>query len=168
MNANSNLEVRPEEKEEIQSIETFVYGLFGTSSQVDNPKKNSSVRIMGRVAVLVLLLLGAVYFIKQEFFPKQECMQWQKDHYERVDCSTEKQGIITSNEIIPIDNRIINLQKIEVNQQTRFFKNGQPLVWYCKSKGKLSFFNSYGINPETGKPLKPITQYMIDKYVLNQ
>ncbi|HRA74534.1 MAG TPA: hypothetical protein PLB11_17115, partial [Flavobacterium sp.] len=90
-----------------------------------------------------------------------------KDHYEIIDCSTIKQGII-SNEIIPIDNRVINLKKIEVNEQTQFFKNGKPLVWYCKYKGKLTYFNSYGINPETGKPLKPMTQYMIDKHILNK
>jgi hypothetical protein len=93
-------------------------------------------------------------------------MQWQKDHYELVDCSSVKQGITTQNEVKPIDNSTINLKKIEVNRQTQFFKNGKPVVWYSKIKGKLYYFNSYGINPETGKPLKPITDYMIDKYVM--
>jgi hypothetical protein len=93
-------------------------------------------------------------------------MQWQNHHYERVDCSAEKQqGLITQNDIIPIDIALINLRRIEVNEQTQFFKNDKPLVWYCKANGKLTYFNSYGINPETGKPLKPMTNYMIKKYV---
>lgn len=166
VNGNTDLEVIPEEKEESQGIETFVYGLFGTTSQVDNPVKSISLRVMGRVVVLVLLLLGSVYIIKQEFFPKKSCMQWQNDHYETVDCNEIKQGILSQNDIMPIDESIINLKKIEVNKQTLFFKNDKPLVWYSKIKGKLYYFNSYGMNPETGKPLKPITNYMIIKYVL--
>ncbi|MFM9825866.1 hypothetical protein [Flavobacterium sp.] len=168
VNGNTNLEVISEEKEEIQGIETFFYGLLGTTSQVDNPVKSISLRVMGRVVVLVLLLLGSVYMIKKEFFPKKECMQWHKDHYETVDCSGIKQGILSQNDIMPINEGIINLKKIEVNKQTLFFKNGQPLVWYSKIKGKLYYFNSYGMNPETGKPLKPMTDYMINKYVMKQ
>ena len=128
VNGNSDLAVIPDEKEEIQSIQTFVYGLFGTTSQVDNPKKSISLRVMGRVAVLVLLLLGSVYIINQEFFPKKGCIQWQIDHYETVDCSGAKQGILSQNDIMPIDESIINLKKIEVDKQTLFFKNGKPLV----------------------------------------
>jgi len=166
VNGNTNLEVIPQEEEKGQGVETFVYGLFGTTSQVDNPVKSISLRVMGRVAMLVLLLLGTFYMVNQEFFPKKECMQWQKDHYETVDCSGVNQGIFSQNEIMPIDESTINLKKIEVNKQTLFFKKGKPLVWYSKAKGKLSYFNSFGINPETGKTLKPMTDYMINKYVM--
>ena len=29
----------------------------------------------------------------------------------------------------------------------------------------LQYFTALGLHPETGKTLKPITQYMIDKYI---
>jgi len=168
VNANNSLEVLPEEKEEMQSIKTFDFGWSEPSAKEDISIKSIFNGKWSRIGAILLFVLGSGYILNQKFFPKKECMQWQKNHYEKVDCSAVQQGIISSNEIMPIDNRLINLQKIEVNQQTQFFKNGEPLVYYSKSKGKVSFFNSYGINPETGKPLKPITQYMIDKYVLNQ
>jgi len=157
-------EVISKEKEDFQGIETFIYGL--AESKGDNATKSISIRQLSRIGIVAVLSLVLGYIINQAFFPDKECMQWQNDHYELVDCSSVKQGIATQNEVKPIDNSAINLQKIEVNKQTQFFKNGKPQVWYSKIKGKLQYFNSYGINPETDKPLKPITNYMIKKYVM--
>lgn len=165
-NSNTITEIETGRNNDFQGIRTFVVGLTESSPKEDNSIKSIPSRLMSRVGVLVLLIFGSIYIINHAFFPKKECMQWQNDHYETVDCNTVNQGIAAINEVVPIDEREINLQKIEVNKQTPFFKNGKPLVWYSKIKGKLYYFNSYGINPETGKPLKPITDYMIKKYVL--
>lgn len=127
--------------------------------------KNAKKGAIG-VGMFLVLVFGAAFLINQYFFSQKQCMQWQNNHYEVVGCNVVKQGAIIQNEVIPIDNSIVNLRKIEVNEQTQFFKNGKPLVWYCKNNGKLTYFNSFGINPETGTALKPITKYMIDKYVL--
>lgn len=165
-NTDTVAKVAVENDNDLQGINTFIFGLPESSSKQAISMKSIYVRMWSRLGVVLLLVLGSGYLINQKFFPKEECMQWQKDHYERVDCNMVNQGIMTQNDIIPIDNTIKNLRRIEVNEQTQFFKNDKPLVWYSKSNGKLTYFNSYGINPETGKPLKPITKYMIDKYVL--
>ncbi len=151
------------EKEDFQGIETFWDGL---DEFKDDTVKSISIRLLSRIGIVAVLFLALVYIINHAFFPEKQCMQWQKDHYEKVDCNVVNQGMAAINEVVPIDEREINLKKIEVNKETLFFKNGKPLVWYSKIKGKLQYFNSYGINPETGKPLKPITNYMIKKYVM--
>jgi len=162
-NTESTIQLVSKEKENFQGIRTFVFGL--TESKEDTVK-SISIKQLSRIGIAAVLFAASGYLINHAFFPKKECMQWQKDHYEMVDCNTLKQGITFQNEVKPIDNSAINLQKIEVNKQTQFFKNGKPLVWYSKIRGKLYYFNSYGINPETDKPLKPITDYMINKYVM--
>lgn len=154
------------EKEDFRDIDDFFYGLSETKG--DKANKNISIRQLGKIGIVAVLFLALVYIINHAFFPEKQCMQWQKDHYEKVDCNVVNQGMAAINAVVPIDEREINLKKIEVNKETLFFKNGKPLVWYSKIKGKLYYFNSYGINPENGKPLKPMTNYMINKYVMKK
>jgi hypothetical protein len=163
LNTNSGVAVVSKEKKDFQGIETFFYGL----SEAKRDKfKSISIKQFSRIGIVVVLAMAFGYIINRAFFSEKECMQWQKDHYEMVDCKVVNQGMATINEVVPLNEREVNLKKIEVNKQTLFFKNGKPLVWYSKIKGKLYYFNSYGNNPETGKPLKPITDYMINKYVM--
>jgi hypothetical protein len=55
------------------------------------------------------------------------------------------------------------------NCEDEFFnEDGSVKLWYGKNKNKdLEYFTALGLHPETGKTLKPITQYMIDKYICN-
>ena len=60
-------------------------------------------------------------------------------------------------------------KKIEVNNSSLFFKYGKPIVWYGKSKnGEMEYFNSRGLHPETMNELKPITKYIIRKYIKSE
>ena len=59
----------------------------------------------------------------------------------------------------------MRLKRIEVTKATSFFVAGKAVVWYSKVNGKPEFFTTHGFHPVTGKPLKPITYYMIHKYV---
>lgn len=129
-----------------------------TYKQTSDLKKKIAIGFMGLIGITSI-----GYTTKNMFFKDKECMQWQKNHYEYVDC--DKKELIQLYPIVAVDVSLINLQKIEVNNQTTFFRNGKPIVWYCKNNNKLEFYNSYGVHPETGKPLKPITNYMIKKYV---
>lgn len=99
-------------------------------------------------------------------FPTKECMQWKENHYEEVDCSSEKLGIGEWNLIIPLDESIMKLEKLDSKKELVFFKNNKPIVWYSKEDGKIELFNQSGFHPETEKPLKPITNYIIHKYRL--
>ena len=123
-------------------------------------------QISWTIGIVALLLFTSGYLDKEKFFPNKECMQWNENHYEVVNCNTAKQGLVAVHDIIPLEEREINLKKIEVNKETIFFKNGKPLIWYGKIDGEVVYFNTYGTNPETGKQLKPITEYIINKYIL--
>lgn len=90
---------------------------------------------------------------------EEECMQWTGTNYIATSCSgdpLEKQR----NPVL-----LKNFRKIEVSDTTTFFKNGEVQVWYDKSNNKLEFFTAPGIHPENGKTLKPVSQYIIKKYV---
>lgn len=91
----------------------------------------------------------------------QECMLWKEDHFEQVSCS----GSRYEHPLNPL--KLENFKKIQVSDTTDFFRHDQPQVWYDKSNGRLEYFSAPGIHPENGKTLKPITEYMIQKYIRN-
>jgi hypothetical protein len=124
-------------------------------------KNNHQKIIIGTLLILVIACF--VFTIKTYCFHTKECMQWNRDHYEQVECNCDKSN--NSNEVKVIDYDEIKLKKITLNKSTVFFKNGKPVVWYCKINGCLECYSSHGYHPITGKPLKPITKYMIHKYL---
>lgn len=122
----------------------------------------SMKKIINFVAFGVVLFL-VCYVVKDVLFPEKMCMQWQIDHYDLVDCSIS--GITSVNKIEPIDPSKKILRKVQVTKKTPFFRDGKAIVYYCKCDSKLDYFNASGFHPENGKALKPITNYIIDKYV---
>lgn len=116
--------------------------------------------------VLALILLCVTFFIVAYWtHPEQRWMIWNEDHYEEVnfDPKIYKAGML---EIYHEEN-LNNFKKLKVNCDTRFFSaEGDVMVWYGKSKeGALECFTAPGLHPKTGKTLKKITHYMIDKYI---
>lgn len=133
-----------------------------TKSFIKNILKKKTT--IGLISLIGLFSIG--YTTKNIISPNPQCMQWQKNHYEIVDCSSEnQQGLIKQNDIIPYNENQSKLIKIEVSDTTTFFKNGKSLYWYCKVNGKPEFFNTHGIHPETGIGLKRVSKYIINKYV---
>lgn len=123
------------------------------------------------IFLIIASLLGGFSLAKFVFTEKQ-CMQWQNDRYQVVNC-IDPERKPSENNCIPLEKSLLNFRKVEVSDTTVFFnKHGKPLFWYCKVKGKTKpdFFNSYGngYHPETGKNLNQISQYIIDKYVLGK
>jgi len=128
-------------------------------------------RISKRIALVFLLLfvLGSIgYGVKQHFFSNKECLVWVKDHYEAIDYNE----VINSVEVIPFNRSLLDdFKKLSVCDTTNFFKNGdykKPIVWYGKAVNskEFDFFNRPGLHPETGKTLKPISKYIIEKHIL--
>lgn len=132
-------------------------------------KKSISKRIV--FTVLPLFIFGtAGYGVKNIFFPNKNCMLWTNNHYEAVEC----EKVNDTFEVYPLNQNLLdNFKKITVCDTTTFFRNNntdKPLVWYGKAldKKKYEYFNQPGLHPETGKTLKPITRYIIGKYILKK
>ena len=119
---------------------------------------NRHKKVLTKVALLCSLGIGVVTLL-----PKKECMQWNTNHYEVVDCSTESSGFLDPR--IPINKDRLDLKKLDPKTIKTYFENGQPRVWYAKIDDKIELFNQPGLHPTTGKTLKPITQYIINKYL---
>jgi hypothetical protein len=138
----------------------------------DKVKEGKSIEINRRSkATIIVGLLGltiAGYVTKKEFFPAKECMQWNTNHYEEVVCEGNKIGFANINPIFERDEKLLDFKKIEVCDTTIFFKDNQPIIWYIKQNNECEYFNGPGLHPITNKPLRPITQYIIDKYVINK
>jgi hypothetical protein len=118
---------------------------------------------------VIALVFACGFLISHFVFPEKQCMQWDKDHYEIVDCDLEVNGLFTPNVIEPLDKNRINLQKIKVCDTTTFFKNGQAIVFYAKNGGSVEWFNQMGQNPENKEQyLRPVTNYIIEKYLGNK
>lgn len=139
----------------------------GVLSIVNNNGEKSEVNLFSKkiiiIAVFVIALLitcFSVFSIK-----KQRWMIWKLDHYEEVSFDPNKYGIDKLK--LYKEERILHFKKIEGTCEYPYFDaQGEVGVWYGKnSQGQLDLFNSVGLHPETGKTLKPITSYMIRKYV---
>jgi len=129
------------------------------------------VKSRNKWVAVVLIAVAAIsgFALSKIVFKEKQCMQWQNNHYELVDCTELKQMNLLANEIVPLDKDLVDFKKVEVSDTTTFFKNGKPVYWYCKVNGKLDFFNTVGngTHPVSGKSLKPVSKYIIEKYVLN-
>jgi len=139
------------------------------SQETEPQKVESSKNFKKKIAIGFLGLIGLTsigYTAKNIIAPEPQCMQWQKNHYEVVKCNNEnQQGFLKQHDVIPFDEHQSKLIKIEVSDTTTFFKNGKSLYWYCKVNGKPEFFNTHGVHPETGKALKQVSRYIVEKYV---
>lgn len=58
-----------------------------------------------------------------------------------------------------------SLKKLETHFIKTYFENGDPIIWYAKNGDEIELFNQPGLHPTTGKTLKPITPYIINKYL---
>ncbi|MBV7268038.1 hypothetical protein [Winogradskyella luteola] len=121
--------------------------------------KNKITIMISLVIITGLLIYNSV--------TRQRWMVWQKDHYIEVKFDLENYDIIQLK--LYKEERIKNFKKIKPNCDYEFFNaDGSVRVWYGKNiKRELEFFTDHGLHPETGKTLKPITQYMINKYICN-
>ncbi|BFM41789.1 hypothetical protein CFS9_04300 [Flavobacterium sp. CFS9] len=156
-------------KEEVNGIE-IIKPSINSFVNVNAEKNRNSVSKLGvripRTAigiVAVLCLLGLITYFA---FQDKECMQWSGDHYEMVDCDLKIQGYAKSANIEILDPTLVNLKKIKVCDTTTYFdKNGVAIIWYAKTANGVEFFDAHGRHPETNSPLRPVTRYILNKYV---
>jgi len=119
--------------------------------------KNHKISIITSSIIIIVMLV--VYYAN-----KQRWMVWENDRYVEVSFDPETYNLGQLK--LYNESRIESFRKVNVDCATEFFnKSGKVKIWYGKnSQRELEFFTSLGLHPETGKSLKPITDYMIDKY----
>ncbi|WP_426429948.1 hypothetical protein ACPX19_10445 [Winogradskyella sp. HB-48] len=136
-----------------------------------NPVKETSLqpKTLKKYFIIVLivvisLIIGSILFFKEN---EPRFMIWNLDHYVEVEFNLEKYNI---GELKAYkQERIDHFKKIIPDCDYPFFNpDGTVRVWYGKNKNKdYEFFTDLGLHPETGKTLKPITDYMIEKHICN-
>lgn len=106
----------------------------------------------------LLVALGAPAYhalVKEE----TDCIAWVGTEYEAVPCSGSELEMEFSQDLLD------NFKRVEVTEETEFFRHGRPQIWYYKNGGELEYYTAPGLHPENKKTLRPITKYMINKYV---
>lgn len=159
-------------------------GIFNGGKEIDRIKgagntsvenlpgvlEKNKISLKRKIAIgisIIVVIFSVGYTTKQFVIPKKHCMQWQVDHYEKVDCEAEIDSLFANAPIEPIDEKAIDLRKIEVCDTFPFFCGDKAVVWYCKVGDEPEYFDGpgAGFHPITKKQLNPITDYIIDKYV---
>lgn len=116
------------------------------------------------ITIFMSFLLAGGFF-GYHYFTKQRWMEWQGTQYIEASFEAEKlkNGVLKAYK----DERIESFEQLAPNCETIFFNDdGSARIWYVKNKdGSIEYFSSYGLHPKTGRALKPISQYMINKYL---
>lgn len=117
--------------------------------------------------MLVILILGIVLASFYFYTQRQRWMIWNVDHY--IEVAFDAQKLQEGELKLYSESRILNFKKIQGDCNTEYFDTaGNVKVWYGKNaKKELELFTALGLHPETGKTLKPITGYMVRKYLCN-
>lgn len=118
-----------------------------------------------KILISTFLLVTIGILMGRKLINEEKCMQWTGIKYEKVSCDESGRQNFVGNHTEPFEVQQFSLHRVEVTPSTVFFVRGKPVIWYTKVNGKPEFFNQSGFHPETGKPLKPITPYIIAKWV---
>lgn len=134
-----------------------------TSSPVKRKNKIVSFIVKHWIILFICLLTITITIILT--FNQQRWMIWDNTHYVEVTFDAKKYAL--SQLKIYNEDRVVNFKKIFPDCNTLFFTNdGTVKIWYGKNNsGDLEYFNGLAKHPETGKALKPLTKYMIKKYI---
>lgn len=143
------------------------YPTFLAANKTNELNEGGKMKILwskNKITIIVSLII-IVCVLLYNSLTRQRWMIWQEDNYIEVKFDLEKYNV---NQLkVYKEERIEFFKKIKPTCTYEFFnEDGSVKVWYGKNKDKeLEYFTAYGLHPETGKTLKPITQYMINKYV---
>jgi flagellar basal body-associated protein FliL len=150
-----------EELEEV--IESDKQG--GVAQEPNTKSRKNAYQVYIVIAVILSLGILALF----QFYgnnENQRWLRWNEDHYEEVafNKTDYKNGILKLHA-----SELLKFRKIQVDVNTDFFNNkGVPIVWYFKhASGNVEFFDSYGLHPTQNKYVKPVTEHIINKYVIN-
>jgi len=146
----------PKEKQQVinqQSIE-----------ETSKPKQTTAVPKSNSVVTVIEKQVNhIVQNVNQKKVSEKECMYWKLDHYVAVLCNED----INVNQVIAIDEELLTSFRKINRVDTLTVNNALGKVWYDKSNNHVEFFTNFGIHPENGKTLKPVSKHIIEKYINN-
>jgi hypothetical protein len=89
------------------------------------------------------------------------CMYWADDHYQPIPCNQK----IPNTLVVALDTgKVKNFKRI--TRPDTITHHAKGYVWYSKINSKIEFFTADGEHPLViGRRLKPISDYIIDKYI---
>ncbi len=146
-----------------------------TGKLISSNKPNGSFKKIGIYIGIALLGAAGMYIyynntnhkpavMGNTFTHTEGCMYWTGDHYEQVSCKkTIKDALV-----IALDSfKLVHFKKITTPDTITHQDIGR--VWYIKNEGNIEFYTSEGAHPvDMKKRLKPVTGYIIDKYILSK
>ena len=106
--------------------------------------------------VVLLVVLSLTFLIFVSMYYRKNCMIWVEDHYEKIRCSGLEKEVKLNEEVL------IKMKKIDDPLQC------EHDMWYDKTNNKVTFFTYYGEHPINGKILRPVTEYICEKYILER
>ncbi len=117
-----------------------------------------------RTTVIVIICCIVLFFVFNAIH-KEKWMTWNGDRYTETDF--EPGGVENGQIMLFNPSQVERFRKVRPDCDSKFFNSkGDPIIWYGKNpNGDLEYFTDVGKHPETRKTLKPITKYMIDKYI---
>jgi len=117
----------------------------------------NKVKIIGWLISILFFIISTIFISK---YYKKNCMIWIDDHYEKIRCS----GLDMEESLDPV--RLEKFRKVEVCEDSVFFKNGEPIKHYLRYNNEIEFFTYPGEHPVyDGKFVNEVTSRIIENYV---
>ena len=167
---NQKNQLTKKEEKEIVSVEPIIDDNIPEEESIINlpSKKNNFFekiklqrnKIIAGSGIATILASGGLFL--NSINQNSSCMIWKENHYEEIECEETSPQM----NAVPYNETVFQLKKI-TKPDTLNFENALDKVWYTKKNGEVEFYTNYGLHPENGKTLKPVTKYILTKYVLN-
>ena len=167
---NQKNQLTKKEEKEIVSVEPIIDDNIPEEESIINlpSKKNNFFekiklqrnKVIAGSGIATILASGGLFL--NSINQNSSCMIWKENHYEEIECEETSPQM----NAVPYNETVFQLKKI-TKPDTLNFENALDKVWYTKKNGEVEFYTNYGLHPENGKTLKPVTKYILTKYVLN-
>jgi hypothetical protein len=148
--------------EENKDVETKGEIIIAEEPPLPEPVSNTRSR---RRTILTLSIMVTISILSVTFLTsRDQCMYWTGDHYQPISCEQKFSDTL----VIAYDaEKIRHFKKITDWRSINGGSIGK--LWYVKIDGKIEFYTADGFHPtEIQYRLRPVTSYIINKYVTDK
>lgn len=137
-----------------KGIKGFITGLQKEGQELANGEQIRMLKrkLLFSIAIISVLTISLVFFVSRYY--RKNCMIWVDDHYEKIRCS----GLENERKLDEVI--LLKMKKIKSPLQC------EHEMWYDKTDNEVTFFTYRGEHPVNGKDLKPVTEHICEKYIL--